>query len=112
MQRDEAPMENVEDPRACFDHSSRRRCHRRRRATCHCPPPGGARARAMVWGTTEAEAVHTTINQPTNQSTNQLTNQPTYKLRKTLETSNAYGRFSISGSQKVSSVDGRWRIEL
>ncbi len=48
--------------------------------------------------------VHTTINQPTN--------QPTYKLRKRLETSNAYGRFSISGSQKVSSVDGRWRIKL
>jgi len=48
--------------------------------------------------------VHTTSNQPTN--------QPTYKFRKRIETSNAYGRFSISGSQKVSSVDGRWCIEL
>ena len=39
-------------------------------------------------------------------------NQPTFKLRKQLETSNAHGRFSISGSQKISSVDGRWRIQL
>jgi hypothetical protein len=95
-------MGNVEDPRACFDHGSCRRCHRRRRATCHRPPPGRARARAMVWGTTEAEATYTP----------QSINQPTYKLRKRLETSKAYGRLSISGSQKVSSVDGRWPIEL
>ena len=66
------------------------------------PPRGGARARAMVWGTTEAEATYTP----------QSINQPTYKLRKRLETSKAYGHLSISSIQKVSSVDGRWRIEL
>ena len=105
MQRDEAPMGNVEDPRACFDHGSRRRYHRRCRATCHRPPPGKSDGVGNNGG---GGNVHTTINQPTNQSTN----QPTYKLRKRLETSKAYGRLSISGSQKVSSVDGRWRIKL
>jgi hypothetical protein len=40
------------------------------------PPQGRARARAMVWGTTEAEATYTpqSIDQPINQLTNQPTN--------------------------------------
>ena len=65
---------------------------------------GAARAAAMAVARREATYTPQSINQPTN--------QPTYKLRKRLETSNTYGRFSISGSQIVSSVDGRWRIEL